>query len=43
MSTLAQPSDLDQQLQSLLDRCAAADASALQRLYEIASPLRVVS
>src|SRR6201996_8115455 len=30
---------LDQQLQSLLDRCAAADASALERLYELASPL----
>jgi len=30
---------LDQQLQSLLDRCAAADSSALERLYELASPL----
>src|SRR5512142_787562 len=30
---------LDEQLQSLLDRCAAADATALERLYELASPL----
>jgi RNA polymerase sigma-70 factor, ECF subfamily len=30
---------LDEQLQSLLGRCAAADASALERLYELASPL----
>ena len=30
---------LDQQLQSLLDRCAAADSSALEPLYELASPL----
>lgn len=30
---------LDEQLQSLLNRCAAADATALERLYEIASPL----
>jgi RNA polymerase sigma-70 factor (ECF subfamily) len=30
---------LDLQLQSLLDRCAAADSSALERLYELASPL----
>src|SRR3954468_13513950 len=29
----------DEQLQSLLDRCAAADAPALERLYELASPL----
>src|SRR5262249_50610759 len=39
MSPPAQTADLDEQLQSLLDRCAAADASALQRLYELASPL----
>jgi RNA polymerase sigma-70 factor (ECF subfamily) len=39
MSPAAQPADLDQQLQSLLDRCAAADPSALERLYELASPL----
>jgi RNA polymerase sigma-70 factor (ECF subfamily) len=30
---------LDQQLRTLLDRCAAADSSALERLYELASPL----
>src|SRR3979411_3221965 len=35
----AQSADLDQQLQLLLDRCAAADSSALQRLYELASPV----
>src|SRR3954465_1136612 len=29
----------DEQFQSLLDRCAAADATALERLYELASPL----
>src|SRR3982074_1038103 len=34
----AQSADLDQQLQLLLDRCAAADPSALERLYELASP-----
>src|ERR1700759_2553815 len=30
---------LDEQLEGLLDRCAAADPSALERLYELASPL----
>jgi RNA polymerase sigma-70 factor (ECF subfamily) len=39
MSPAAQSTDLDQQLQALLDRCAAADPSALERLYELASPL----
>ena len=39
MSPVAQAADLDQQLQSLLDRCAAADPSALERLYELVSPL----
>jgi RNA polymerase sigma-70 factor, ECF subfamily len=29
----------DEQLQALLERCAAADAAALERLYELASPL----
>jgi RNA polymerase sigma-70 factor, ECF subfamily len=38
MSPAAPSTDLDQELQSLLDRCAAADSGALQRLYEIASP-----
>jgi RNA polymerase sigma-70 factor (ECF subfamily) len=32
-------SELDQQLQSLLSRCAAADGTALQRLYELVAPL----
>jgi RNA polymerase sigma-70 factor, ECF subfamily len=39
MSPVAQPAELDQQLESLLDRCAAADSAALQRLYELASPM----
>ena len=39
MSPVAQLADLDQQLHSLLDRCAAADPSALERLYELVSPL----
>jgi RNA polymerase sigma-70 factor (ECF subfamily) len=39
MSSAAQSADFDQQLQLLLDRCAAADASALERLYELASPV----
>jgi RNA polymerase sigma-70 factor, ECF subfamily len=39
MSPLAESADLDEQLQTLLDRCAAADSSALQRLYELASPI----
>ncbi len=34
----AQPADLDEQLKHLLDRCAASDSSALERLYELASP-----
>jgi RNA polymerase sigma-70 factor, ECF subfamily len=38
MSAPAQSADLDEQLQSLLDRCAEADAHALERLYELASP-----
>src|ERR1700749_2580416 len=39
MSPAAQAAELDQQLESLLDRCAAADSAALQRLYELASPM----
>src|SRR5947208_119785 len=39
MSPGASSADLDEQLQALLDRCAAADPSALQRLYEVASPI----
>src|SRR5581483_5112759 len=38
MSPPEETADLDEQLRSLLDRCAAADSSALQRLYELASP-----
>jgi RNA polymerase sigma-70 factor, ECF subfamily len=32
-------SELDVKLQELLGRCAAADAAALERLYELTSPL----
>jgi RNA polymerase sigma-70 factor (ECF subfamily) len=40
MSAVAQSTaELDQQLQNLLDRCAAADSGALQRLYELTSPM----
>jgi len=33
------PTEFDEQLQSLLGRCAAADAAALQRLYGLVSPI----
>jgi RNA polymerase sigma-70 factor (ECF subfamily) len=33
------PSEFDEQLQRLLDRCAAADSKALQRLYALVSPM----
>jgi RNA polymerase sigma-70 factor, ECF subfamily len=33
------PTEFDEQLQSLLGRCAAADAAALQRLYALVSPI----
>jgi RNA polymerase sigma-70 factor, ECF subfamily len=39
MSPIGESADLDQQLESLLDRCAAEDANALQRLYELAAPV----
>ena len=39
MSPVLQSAELDQQLESLLDRCAAADPAALERLYELASPM----
>ncbi len=38
MGPIAQSPEFDQQLQSLLQRCASADAEALQNLYELASP-----
>ncbi|MDB6046128.1 MAG: sigma-70 family polymerase sigma factor [Gammaproteobacteria bacterium] len=40
MSVTAQSqAEFDEQLQALLNRCAAADAGALQRLYQLASPI----
>src|SRR5581483_1053361 len=40
MNSSAPPSDsFDEQLESLLDRCAGTDAAALQRLYELTSPI----
>ncbi|MGO9935703.1 MAG: sigma-70 family RNA polymerase sigma factor [Steroidobacteraceae bacterium] len=33
------PAEFDEQLQRLLDRCAAADSLALQRLYALVSPM----
>ena len=33
------PTEFDEQLQSLLGRCAAADADALRRLYALVSPI----
>src|SRR3984957_601131 len=33
------PTEFDELLQSLLGRCAAADSGALQRLYELVSPI----
>src|SRR5580765_8289028 len=39
----AASTDLDDQLQALLDRCAAADSGALQRLYELVSPILFAS
>jgi RNA polymerase sigma-70 factor (ECF subfamily) len=33
------PSEFDEQLQRLLERCAAADSKALQRLYALVSPM----
>jgi RNA polymerase sigma-70 factor (ECF subfamily) len=37
------PAEFDEQLQSLLSRCAAADADALQRLYALVSPILFAS
>src|ERR1700683_766329 len=40
MSTVSQTDvEFDAQLQSLLGRCASADGAALQRLYELVSPM----
>ena len=33
------PTEFDEQLLRLLGRCAAADSGALQRLYELVSPI----
>ncbi|HWX29765.1 MAG TPA: sigma-70 family RNA polymerase sigma factor [Steroidobacteraceae bacterium] len=33
------PTEFDEQLERLLDRCAAADSRALQRLYALVSPM----
>ncbi len=38
-STAASFASFDEQLESLLERCAGSDAVALQRLYELASPV----
>ena len=38
-STAESPAEFDVQLQDLLGRCAAADSSALERLYELVSPI----
>jgi RNA polymerase sigma-70 factor (ECF subfamily) len=44
MNTAAErPTEFDEQLQSLLGRCAAADADALQRLYALVSPILFAS
>jgi RNA polymerase sigma-70 factor, ECF subfamily len=38
-SAAESPSEFDEQLRRLLDRCAAADSQALQRLYALVSPM----
>jgi RNA polymerase sigma-70 factor (ECF subfamily) len=38
-ATAESKTQFDEHLRSLLDRCASADAGALQRLYELASPI----
>jgi RNA polymerase sigma-70 factor (ECF subfamily) len=38
-SSAESPTEFDEQLLRLLVRCAAADSSALQRLYELVSPI----
>src|SRR5271170_73350 len=37
------PTEFDELLQSLLGRCAAADSNALQRLYDLVSPILFAS
>jgi RNA polymerase sigma-70 factor (ECF subfamily) len=37
--TAKSTTEFDEQLQNLLDRCAAADSGALQRLYDLVSPI----
>jgi len=37
--TAKSTTEFDEQLQQLLDRCAAADSRALQRLYDLVSPI----
>src|SRR6202166_1840285 len=38
-SSAESPIEFDEQLLRLLSRCAASDSSALQRLYELVSPI----
>jgi RNA polymerase sigma-70 factor (ECF subfamily) len=38
-SSAESPTEFDEQLLRLLGRCAAADSSALERLYELVSPI----
>jgi RNA polymerase sigma-70 factor, ECF subfamily len=42
-SVAESPTEFDELLQSLLGRCAAADSNALQRLYELVSPILFAS
>jgi hypothetical protein len=38
-SAAESPTEFDEQLLRLLGRCAAADSNALERLYELVSPI----
>jgi RNA polymerase sigma-70 factor (ECF subfamily) len=42
-SSAESPAEFEEQLLRLLGRCAAADSSALQRLYELVSPILFAS
>jgi len=42
-SSAESPTEFEEQLLRLLGRCAAADSSALQRLYELVSPILFAS